>query len=230
MFRILTAEGDKVYRKRLQQLLRQAGYQVIAAADGEEALKHLELEYVDAIILGTALTDMDANTLVKQLRDIYPDMAIVMMAETANLDGLRKGYLAGADEFLTRTVDDEELLLRIRALLRRVGKNYEKKLQIGKVLLDGNSLTVTRESEKQTLPKKEFWLLYKLLSYPENIFTRTQLMDEIWGVSTETSQSTLNVHINRLRNKFRDYPEFDLKAVRGMGYKAELRHEVGENR
>ncbi len=222
MFRILTADNDRVYRRRVTQLLKSGGYQVIQAVSGEDVLKNMETEYIDLSVLGTDLDDINVNELVKQLRDTYPDMAIIMMASEHDAEAVKKGFTAGTDEFLFKSVDDEEFLLRIRALLRRAGKSFDKKLRVGEVELDGNSLTVTRGDERQTLPKKEFWLLYKLLSYPGNIFTRTQLMDEIWGLSTETSQSTLNVHINRLRNKFRGYPEFELKAVRGMGYKADV--------
>lgn len=172
--------------------------------------------------------DLNVYELMGQLRDTYSDMPLMLLAEKKERDGLRKSYMAGADEYLTKNVDEEELVLRIRAVLRRSGKNYDKKLQVGDVILDCDSLSVTRKGDRQTLPRKEFWLLYKLLSYPDKIFTRTQLMDEIWGLTTETSQSTLNVHVNRLRNKFRKYPEFDLKAVRGIGDKAEV-HVVKEN-
>lgn len=222
MFHILTADSDRAYRRKIQQLLKREGYAVLQASDGEEVLKTLETEYVDLIIIGTNLEDIDGYELVGQLRDTYQDVLILMVSARDRLEDLKKGYIAGTDEYLVKNVDDEELTMRLRALLRRAGKSYEKRLQIGEVILDGNALTVTRGEEKHTLPKKEFWLLYKLLSYPGNIFSRTQLMDEIWGLTTETSQATLNVHINRLRNKFRNYPEFDLKAVRGIGYKADI--------
>ena len=222
MFQILIADSDRAYRRRLYQLLRREGYSVLQASGGEDVLKVLETSYIDFIILGDNLVDLNVYELMGQLRDTYSDMPLMLLAEKKERDGLRKSYMAGADEYLTKNVDEEELVLRIRAVLRRSGKNYDKKLQVGDVILDFDSLSVTREGDRQTLPRKEFWLLYKLLSYPDKIFTRTQLMDEIWGLTTETSQSTLNVHVNRLRNKFRKYPEFDLKAVRGIGYKAEV--------
>lgn len=217
MFQILIADSDRAYRRRLYQLLRREGYSVLQASGGEDVLKVLETSYIDFIILGDNLVDLNVYELMGQLRDTYSDMPLMLLAEKKERDGLRKSYMAGADEYLTKNVDEEELVLRIRAVLRRSGKNYDKKLQVGDVILDCDSLSVTRKGDRQTLPRKEFWLLYKLLSYPDKIFTRTQLMDEIWGLTTETSQSTLNVHVNRLRNKFRKYPEFDLKAVRGIG-------------
>lgn len=222
MFQILIADSDRAYRRRLYQLLRREGYSVLQASGGEDVLKVLETSYIDIIILGDNLVDLNVYELMGQLRDTYSDMPLMLLAEKKERDGLRKSYMAGADEYLPKNVDEEELVLRIRAVLRRSGKNYDKKLQVGNVILDCDSLSVTRKEDRQTLPRKEFWLLYKLLSYPDKIFTRTQLMDEIWGLTTETSQSTLNVHVNRLRNKFRKYPEFDLKAVRGIGYKAEV--------
>ena len=222
MFQILIADSDRAYRRRLYQLLRREGYSVLQASGGEDVLKVLETSYIDFIILGDNLVDLNVYELMGQLRDTYSDMPLMLLAEKKERDGLRKSYMAGADEYLTKNVDEEELILRIRAVLRRSGKNYDKKLQVGDVILDCDSLSVTRKGDRQTLPRKEFWLLYKLLSYPDKIFTRTQLMDEIWGLTTEPSQSTLNVHVNRLRNKFRKYPEFDLKAVRGIGYKAEV--------
>lgn len=222
MFQILIADSDRAYRRRLYQLLRREGYSVLQASGGEDVLKVLETSYIDFIILGDNLEDLNVYDLMGQLRDTYSDMPLMLLAEKKERDGLRKSYMAGADEYLPKNVDEEELVLRIRAVLRRSGKNYDKKLQVGDVILDCDSLSVTRKGDRKTLPRKEFWLLYKLLSYPDKIFTRTQLMDEIWGLTTETSQSTLNVHVNRLRNKFRKYPEFDLKAVRGIGYKAEV--------
>lgn len=222
MFQILIADSDRSYRRRLYQLLRREGYSVFQASGGEDVLKVLETSYIDFIILGDNLTDLNAYDLMGQLRDTYSEMPLMVLTERKDRESLRKSYMAGVDEYLPKNVDDEELLLRIRAVLRRAGRNYDKKLRIGEVVLDCDSLSVTRKGDRQTLPRKEFWLLYKLLSYPDKIFTRTQLMDEIWGLTTETSQSTLNVHVNRLRNKFRKYPEFDLKAVRGIGYKAEV--------
>ena len=217
MFQILIADSDRSYRRRLYQLLRREGYSVLQASGGEDVLKVLETSYIDFIILGDNLTDLNAYDLMGQLRDTYSEMPLMVLTERKDRESLRKSYMAGVDEYLPKNVDDEELLLRIRAVLRRAGRNYDKKLR-----MDCDSLSGTRKGDRQTLPRKEFWLLYKLLSYPDKIFTRTQLMDEIWGLTTETSQSTLNVHVNRLRNKFRKYPEFDLKAVRGIGYKAEV--------
>lgn len=135
-----------------------------------------------------------------------------------------KGFLVGTDDYMVKPVNQEELLLRIKALLRRAQIASERKLHIGNVTLDYDALTVTRDGCAQTLPKKEFYLLFKLLSYPDKIFTRLQLMDEIWGMESTTVDTTVNTHINRLRNKFGDWPEFEIVAIRGIGYKAVIRH------
>jgi DNA-binding response OmpR family regulator len=173
MFRILTADNDKAYRRKLQQLLKQAGYPTVQASNGDEILKTIDTEYIDLLILGTNLEDIDICEFAGQLSATHSDMLIMMMASKKDLEELKRGYLAGADEYLTKSIDDEELLLRIRALMKRAGKSYKKQIVIGEVVLDANSMTVTRGEECHTLPKKEFWLLYKLLSYPGNIFTRT---------------------------------------------------------
>ena len=131
-----------------------------------------------------------------------------------------KGFLVGTDDYMVKPVNEEEMLLRIKALLRRSQIAAEHKLHIGKVSLDYDSLTVSRNGISQTLPQKEFYLLYKLLSYPDKIFTRLQLMDEIWGMESNTIDTTVNVHINRLRKKFDEWPEFEIVAIRGIGYKA----------
>jgi len=131
-----------------------------------------------------------------------------------------QGFLAGTDDYMTKPVDDVEMLLRIKALLRRAKIVNDHKMVIGDVTLDYDALTVTRRSDVQMLPPKEFYLLYKLLSYPDKIFTRIQLMDEIWGMDVDSADNTVNVHINRLRNRFESYPEFEILTVRGLGYKA----------
>ena len=189
MFQILIADSDRAYRRRLYQLLRREGYSVLQASGGEDVLKVLETSYIDFIILGDNLVDLNVYELMGQLRDTYSDMPLMLLAEKKERDGLRKSYMA-ADEYLTKNVDEEELVLRIRAVLRRSGKNYDKKLQVGDVILDCDSLSVTRKGDRQTLPRKEFWLLYKLLSYPDKIFTRTQLMDEM---GTDDRNVTVNI-------------------------------------
>ena len=136
-----------------------------------------------------------------------------------------KGFIAGTDDYMVKPVNEEEMLLRIKALLRRSQIANEHKLNIGSVSLDYDSLTILKNGITQTLPQKEFYLLYKLLSYPDKIFTRIQLMDEIWGMDSESSDTTINVHINRLRKKFGEWQEFEIISIRGIGYKAVIKND-----
>jgi two component transcriptional regulator, winged helix family len=163
---------------------------------------------------------MDGYEFTEQLRRCGNNTPILMVTAKQLPEEKCRGFLVGTDDYMVKPVNEEEMLLRIKALLRRAQIANEHKLHIGKVTLDYDALTVSREGNSQTLPQKEFYLLYKLLSYPDKIFTRLQLMDEIWGMESETVDTTVNVHVNRLRKKFEQWPEFEIVAIRGIGYKA----------
>lgn len=220
MVNVLVVEDDKHTRKLLETILRREGYSVFKAEDGVKALEVLEDHHIDLIILDIMMPNMDGYEFAKELRDSGCIIPILMATAKHLPEDKKKGFIVGTDDYMTKPIDIEEMLLRIKALLRRSQIVNSKKLIIGEVTLDYDTLTVTRGDEKQTLPQKEFYLLYKLLSYPDKIFTRIQLMDEIWGMETESSDVTVNVHINRLRRRFDSYPEFEILSVRGLGYKA----------
>ena len=220
MFHILVVEDDTNARKLMKAVLERAEYSVLTATNGEEALSLLDSNHVDLILLDIMMPGMDGYTLVSELRAAGSTIPVLMVTAKQLPADKRKGFLAGTDDYMTKPVDTEEMLLRIKALLRRSRIVSERKLSIGTVELDYDALTVTRGDDHQTLPQKEFYLLYKLLSYPDKIFTRIQLMDEIWGMESESGDTTVNVHINRLRRRFENYPEFELVSVRGLGYKA----------
>ncbi|MEA4914410.1 MAG: response regulator transcription factor [Christensenella sp.] len=220
MFHILVVEDDTNARKLMKAVLERAEYSVLTATNGEEALSLLDCNHVDLILLDIMMPGMDGYTLASELRAAGSTIPVLMVTAKQLPADKRKGFLAGTDDYMTKPVDTEEMLLRIKALLRRSRIVSERKLTIGSVELDYDSLTVTRGDDHQTLPQKEFYLLYKLLSYPDKIFTRIQLMDEIWGMESESGDTTVNVHINRLRRRFESYPEFELVSVRGLGYKA----------
>ncbi len=220
MVNILVAEDDKHARKLLETVLKREGYRVLTAEDGEKVLEILEFQHIDLIVLDIMMPKMDGYEVARLLREANFMMPILMATAKQLPEDKKKGFIVGTDDYMTKPIDTEEMLLRIRALLRRSQIVNERRLSIGKVILDYDALTVTREDQVQTLPQKEFYLLYKLLSYPGRIFTRIQLMDEIWGMETETTDTTVNVHINRLRKKISEYPEFELVSVRGLGYKA----------
>ena len=225
MINILVVEDDKHTRKLLETILKREGYSVLKAEDGVIAMEVLENNHVDLIILDIMMPNMDGYEFAKELRDAECMIPILMATAKQLPEDKKRGFIVGTDYYMTKPIDTEEMLLRIKALLRRSQIASARKLTIGKVTLDYDTLTVSREDEKQTLPQKEFYLLYKLLSYPDRIFTRIQLMDEIWGMETESGDTTVNVHINRLRKRFDSYPEFEIISVRGLGYKAVKKSE-----
>jgi len=204
----------------MQAVLAADGFSTFLATDGEQALDILAGTHIDIILLDIMMPKIDGFEFTKTLRENKIMTPILMVsAKSAPVDK-KQGFLLGVDDYMTKPVDEEEMLLRIKALLRRAKIASEHKIQLGDVTLDYNALTVSRKGNSELLPKKEFFLLYKLLSYPDIIFTRLQIMDEIWGYDTETDERTINVHINRLRDRFKDYHEFEIITVRGLGYKA----------
>ncbi len=220
MFQILVTEDDKNTRRLMEAVLKEHGYHPILACDGLEALKLLDTHHVDLVILDIMMPGMDGYEFTRQLRATDYTLPILMVTAKQLPEDKRKGFIVGTDDYMTKPVDEEEMILRIRALLRRAQIVNERRITIADVCLDYDSLTVSRGDESQTLPRKEFYLLYKLLSYPGKIFTRIQLMDEIWGMESQSDDNTINVHINRLRKRFEDYPEFTIETIRGLGYKA----------
>lgn len=220
MFHILVAEDDKNTRRYFQAVLEEANYTVTTAENGAQALEILGREHIDLIVLDVMMPEMDGYELTKELRDVQDTIPILMVSAKQLPADKKKGFLVGTDDYMTKPVDEEEMLLRIHALLRRAKIVSEKRIVIGDVVLDYDSMTVSGHGQVQELPQKEFLLLYKLLSYPGQIFTRIQLMDEIWGVDSDTGWETVTVHIGRLRKRFEDWEEFEIVSVRGLGYKA----------
>lgn len=225
MFQILVVEDSKNAARLMKLVLTDAGYQVHEAANGAEALEVTDRQHIDLIVLDVMMPVMDGYEFTERMRQGGDNTPILMVTAKELPEEKCKGFRVGTDDYMVKPVNEEELLLRIKALLRRSRIASEHKLTIGKVVLDYDAMTVSRDGVSQTIPQKEFQLLYKLLSYPDKIFTRIQLMDEIWGMDSDTVDTTINVHIARLRRRFESWPEFDLVAVRGMGYKAVIHHE-----
>ncbi|MPN03035.1 Heme response regulator HssR [bioreactor metagenome] len=180
----------------------------------------MDAEHIDLVVLDIMMPKMDGYEFTKTLRNVKNDLPILMVSAKQLPADRKQGFLVGTDDFMTKPVDEEEMLLRIKALLRRAKIACEHKIEIGDVTLDYDALSVTKGDEVQILPQKEFQLLYKLLSDPGRIFTRIQLMDEIWGAESDTGWETITVHIGRLRKRFEGWPEFEIESVRGLGYKA----------
>ena len=220
MFQILVVDDDKNIRRLYRAVLEDAGYGVHTAANGEEALAVMDREFIDLVVLDVMMPKMDGYEFTRTLRENRNELPILMVSAKQLPQDKKKGFLVGTDDYMTKPIDEEEMLLRIRALLRRARIASERRIEVGNVVLDYDSLTVTRGSQVQELPQKEFLLLYKLLSYPGKIFTRIQLMDEIWGADSETGWETVTVHVGRIRRRFEGWSEFEIVSVRGLGYKA----------
>lgn len=223
MFQILIVDDDKNIRRALSLLLTGAGYKIWTAESALSALHTMETHRIDLMLLDITMPGMDGLTLTRLLRDCKNDLPILMVSARHDSSDIKQGFLAGADDYVTKPFDEEELLLRIKALLRRAKIVSEHQLVVGATILDYDTLTVKEGSKEQILPQKEFYLLYKLLSYPNQIFTRLQLMEDIWGPSNESTTATVSVHINRLRKRFQDSSDFSIVTIRGLGYKAQIR-------
>ncbi len=220
MFNIMIVEDDTNQRKLMQSVLEQYGYTVTHASDGIDALDQLDKKHVDLIILDIMMPRMDGFEFTSTLRQSGCNIPILMVSAKQSPIDKRKGFIIGTDDYMTKPVDEEEMVLRVGALLRRSKIANERKLTIGSTTLFYDSLSAVSSNDSQELPQKEFLLLFKLLSYPNKIFTRRQLMDEIWDMESESDERTVDVHVSRLREKFRSNQDFEIVTVRGLGYKA----------
>lgn len=216
----MIVEDDANQRKLMSAVLEQYGYNVIQAIDGIDALEQLDKKHIDLIILDIMMPRMDGFEFTETIRQSGISTPILMVtAKTSPVDK-RKGFIIGTDDYMTKPVDEEEMVLRVGALLRRAKIASEKKLTVGSTSLHYDSFTVVCGDTTNEHPQKEFLLLFKLLSYPGKIFTRRQLMDEIWDMDSESDERTVDVHVSRLREKYRNNPDFEIVTVRGLGYKA----------
>jgi two-component system OmpR family response regulator len=220
LFNILIVEDDKNLRKLISATLKQNGYNSLIAEDGEVALEFIDREQIDLVISDIMMPKLDGYDLVKALRDSGYNMPILMVTAKEMFEHKKKGFNVGADDYMVKPIDINEMILRVGALLRRARISNEHRLSIGDIILDYDSISVSIHGESVTLPKKEFYLLFKLLSYPNVIFTRRQLLDEIWGMDNDVDERTVDVHIKRLRERYDNCQEFEIITVRGLGYKA----------
>ncbi|MDO4293156.1 MAG: response regulator transcription factor [Eubacteriales bacterium] len=223
MFHILVVEDDADLRELFVTVLRTNGYEPLSAANGREALAVMDREFVDLIISDIMMPRMDGYELTRQIRQAGLDVPILMITAKDGIFYKREGFQAGTDDYMIKPVDVNEMIWRVKALLRRSRAAHERTLTIGSTVCSCDSCSVTCGGQTQTLPPREFALLFKLLSTPNRTFTRMQLMDELWGPESNADTHTLEVHIARLRERFRENPDFELTTVRGLGYKAVLR-------
>lgn len=220
MFQILVAEHDRELRELYCSVLRENGYHAVEAVDGQQALDLLENTYIDLIVSAVSLPRMDGLSVTRALREADFWLPIILVSGLGSPADKRDGFHAGADDYMVKPIDVNELVWRVEALLRRCRIVNQRKTVIGDTELDCDTMTVSCGDQAVVLPQKEFFLLYKLLSYPNRIFTRRQIMDDIWGVEIKTDTHTLDVHVSRLRERFKSNPDFEIVTVRGMGYKA----------
>lgn len=220
MFHILVVEDNPDLRELLCSALSENGYRAHGAENGEQALSVLADTVIDLIVADIMMPKMDGFELTKNLREADIFCLLLVVTARDDYDSLQKAFTLGADDYMVKPINVKELLMRVKALLRRAKISAERKIVIGSTVLDFEGMTVRTDGREMILPLKEFSLLFKLLSYPGKIFTRQQLMDEIWGMDSETDDRTINTHINRLRDKFENNPDFTIVTIRGLGYKA----------
>ena len=224
MFHVLIVEDDRPLARLYSSVLEMGGYRTRVVPDGTEALDCLEHHHVDLIITDVMLPRLDGCELTRQLRESGYDMPILMVTARETLDDKQQGFGAGADDYMVKPIDVREMELRVEALLRRARIVHERRLTVGDTRLDYDTLTLCQGGRSSVLPQKEFYLLYKLLSYPERIFTRQQLMDEIWGPESSSDSHTVDVHIGRLREHLRHNRDIAIQTIRGLGYKGVKLH------
>ncbi len=221
MFRILVVEDDADLCQLFCRALSRSNYHPIGAENAQKALEILDTEYIDLIISDVMMPGMDGFEFIRQLRDAQIDLPVLIITAKGDILDKQQGFQAGADDYMVKPIDIKEMLFRVAALLRRARSVSEKRLQFGGTSLEYDTWTVTDRNGSQTLPQKEFQLLYKLLSYPGQIFTRQQILDDIWGLDGYVDSHTLDVHISRLRERFKGSADFEIITIRGLGYRAQ---------
>ena len=219
MFKILIAEDDSELRQLFSHVLIKNGYSVTGVCNGKEALDALDKGYYDLIISDIMMPEMDGYELVSSLRTAGYSIPVMMITAKDAFDDMRMGFVSGTDDYMVKPVNVNEMVLRVGALLRRAQMINDRRLVIGGTVMECDSLTVTWDGQSAVLPQKEFMLLYKMASFPGRIFTRQQLIDDIWGYDSDTDTHTVDVHIGRLRDRFRDSKDFKIVTMRGVGYK-----------
>ena len=220
---ILVCEDDLSLNKLMCKVLEKNGHTIYSAHDGEEALVVIDTTHIDLIVTDVMLPKLDGFELLETIRSVNKSIPVLLVTARGSFNDKSKGFNLGADDYMVKPIDINELTLRVNALLRRSKIANERRLVIGDTVLDSEAYTVTVNDETVTLPQKEFLLLFKLLSYPDRVFTRFEIMDEIWGYESESDEKTINVHISKLRSRYEDNKDFSIETVRGIGYKAVLK-------
>ena len=219
MLKILIAEDDRELRRLFAHVLLKNGYTVKEVGNGKEALNAIDAEYFDLIISDIMMPVMDGYEFVRLLREAGNTTPVLMITAKDAFDDMRKGFVSGTDDYMVKPINVNEMVLRVQALLRRAQMINDRKQTMGGTVLECDTFTVSCDGESMVLPQKEFMLLYKMASFPGRIFTRQQLMDDVWGYDTDSDTHTVDVHIGRLRDRFKDNNDFKIVTMRGVGYK-----------
>ncbi len=219
MLKILIAEDDRELRRLFAHVLLKNGYTVKEVGNGKEALDTIDAEYFDLIISDIMMPVMDGYEFVRLLREAGNTTPVLMITAKDAFDDMRQGFISGTDDYMIKPINVNEMVLRVHALLRRAQMINDRKQTIGGTALECDTFTVSCDGESMVLPQKEFMLLYKMASFPGRIFTRQQLMDDVWGYDTDSDTHTVDVHIGRLRDRFKNNKDFKIVTMRGVGYK-----------
>lgn len=226
MFNILVVEDDKNLKKLIVTYLRKNNYNTFEASDGNEALDLIDKQYIDLVISDIMMPKMDGYELLSELRSAKYDLPIMLITAKSDISDKKKGFILGADDYMVKPIEMEEMILRVEALLKRVKSTNQQKIKIGDLIMDYNQLSIIKNGKIYNLAQKEFYLLYKLLSTPNTVFSRQDLIEEIWGLESESDYRTVDVHIKRIREKISDITEFEIVTVRGIGYKCIINKTV----
>lgn len=219
MIRIIVVEDDYHLNSLIKKVLEK-DYIVDSVYNPTRALEMMSVNAYDLIISDIMMPEMSGFEFAKIIRDDNKDIPILFITAKDEFEDKRRSYAIGVDDYMVKPIDINELVLRVGALLKRAKINVEHKLEVGNTVLDYNSLSVKYNDKEIVLPLKEFKLLFKLLSFPDKIFTRTQIMNECWGMYSESYDRTIDVHITHVREKLNDNNDFSIVTVRGLGYKA----------
>lgn len=225
MATVLVVEDDRNMRLLTSARLKDY-YSVATACDGEEALEIIHKGGVDLVISDIMMPNMDGYELLKVLREEGFNMPFLFLTAKENSSDMEKGYALGTDDYITKPFSSDELLWRVKALLRRANINHEKRINVGRITVDSEKYAVYSDSEYVELPKKEFDLLFKLLSYPEQIFSKEQILNSVWGITSESGEETIKTHISRIRNRLKNMSEINIQTIKGLGYKATIKNEL----
>ncbi len=227
MAKILVVEDGADLRKLFLNTLKKNGYDSFGAKDSKEVLKSLETMRPDLIISEVNMPGTDGFAFVEEIRRTGNDMPVLFLTEKGDIRDRQSGFRVGADDYMIKPVDIQEMLLRVQALLRRTQNSSDNIINVAGTVLTYDNSTVTDLNGEQVLPQKEFQVIYKLLSYPGQTFTRRQILDDVWGEGGYEDSHTLDVHISRLRERFRNNRDFTIVTIRGLGYKAVMTADQG---